>query len=544
MCGCELGPACYSYMAAIWRLASFALAMVIAAIALAMSVEGNLLLEQPYIQSVTKAVLDGLHQFWDYVGPGGKLHPAYFLEHKGHLVIEGLLIVVISFLTLQQSFKPKAKAEEALTEKEIETLCSEWQPEPLVPELAEDERLPDPPVIESAQGIKAVIGGKSVLNLSSANYHALADDEWVLNEAATVINKYGVGSCGPRAFYGTFDVHLKLEDDLAQFMGTEEAIVYSYDTATIASVIPAFASKKDTLVVDEFCSYSIQQGANLSRAKVHFFKHNDMEDLERVLRKVEEQDRRLRKPLTRRFIVVESVFANSGGLAPLDRIYELKERYRWRLIVEESHALGVLGATGRGGCEHFGLKPQQAEVVCGALSTSLGSVGGFCVGSREMCDHQRLSGSGYIFSASLPPFLAAAASAALSRLAAQQELPARLAANARALRMALAATPGLRVYGVDGDGSATSPLVHMHLEPPVESDVAGDALLTRIADIALKRHSVLVAVARYSRLERSRPPPSLKLYASSAMTQRHIAQVAKAVSEAAAEVLGSATLGQ
>lgn len=124
------------------------------------------------------------------------------------------------------------------------------------------------------------------------NFLGIAGNTEVRDACHKTINKYGVGSCGPRGFYGTIDVHLELEERIAKFMGTQEAILYSYDLATLSSVIPAFANKKDLIIADEGCSYAIQNGCHLSRAKTVYFKHNDVEDLKKILEKVKEDDRK------------------------------------------------------------------------------------------------------------------------------------------------------------------------------------------------------------------------------------------------------------
>ena len=142
----------------------------------------------------------------------------------------------------------------------------------------------------------------------------------------------GVGSCGPRGFYGTVDVHLELEDTLARFLRTEEAILYSYDAATVPSIIPAFANAKDIVVIDDGCAYAVRLGCLLSRAKVVSFRHNDMEDLERVLRGITEGERRKRKPLNRRFVVGEGGYHQTGDGGEVEAL-------EW-VVVEEDMVVG------------------------------------------------------------------------------------------------------------------------------------------------------------------------------------------------------------
>lgn len=505
----------------------------------------------------------GVQEAWAIIGPGGRLHPGWFLEHKGHLVVEGLLIVIIAVMLLQSRFSPKAtEDEEGLTEKEIDALCEEWQPAPLVPDIDEEDQRPDPPVITRLGAtFNVTVDGHPALNLTSADFLGLGNDPVVQARGRETVEKYGVGSCGPRGFYGTFDVHLDLEKALAAFMGQEEGIIYSYDISTIASVIPAFASRQDLLVLDDGVSYPIQQGAKLSRARVRYFRHNDMQHLEELLQQLEAEERAARAPLCRKMIVVEGVYANSGDVAPLQQLYRLKEAYKYRLCVEESFALGVLGETGRGACEAAGLQPGQVEVVVASMGTTLASVGGFCVGHHEVCDHQRLCGQGYCFSASLPPYLATAAHEALNILGTGRgkQLAAQVRQTAAALRQQLKGVPGLELprgqqrSGAAANGSAangsiesgssaeSSPLVHLQLTPALVSAAGSrkkaDALLQAIADRLLQKHGLLVAVPRYSNLDRTQPPASIKMYVHAGLSMEQVPTVAAAVRESAQHVL-------
>uniref|UniRef100_A0A383WDB8 serine C-palmitoyltransferase n=1 Tax=Tetradesmus obliquus TaxID=3088 RepID=A0A383WDB8_TETOB len=504
----------------------------------------------------------GAVEFWEIIGPGGRLHPGWFLEHKGHIVIEGLLMVIIVVMLLQSRFYPRTtEDEDALTDKEIDALCQEWEPQPLVPDISEEDYRPEPPLVQSREGscYEVLVNGQPALNLACADFLGLGNDADVQRRARETVERYGVGSCGPRGFYGTFDVHLELEKALAQFMGQEEAIIYSYDISTIASVIPAFASRQDILVLDEGVSYPIQQGAKLSRARVHWFKHNDMASLEALLQQIEEDERRERAPLCRKMIVVEGVYANSGDVAPLQQLYSLKEAYRYRLCVEESHAFGVMGERGRGACEAAGLEPGQVEVVVASMGTSLASVGGFCVGHHEVCDHQRLCGQGYCFSASLPPYLATAAAEALAILEGSrgQQLAAQVRRTAAALRQQLDGTPGLTFPGGSSSSSSSSsskdsssvesPVLHLQLTPALAaaagSRKAADMLLQGVADRLLTKHGLLLAVPRYSALDHVLLPPSLKLYVHAGLSADKVPKVVAAIREAAKHVLGPLVKG-
>ena len=328
---------------------------------------------------------------------------------------------------------------------------------------------------------------KPVLNLSSFDFLGLSRNPSVKQISREALDKYGCGSCGPRGFYGTIDKHLDVEKEISSFMGTQEAISYSDSASAIASAIPAFAKKGDLLIVDEACNEPIQTGLNLSRATVQTFKHNDMADLRQILQSISEDDQRLRRDTTqqRRFIVTEGLFRATGNICPLREILELKEKYCYRLIMDESLSFGSLGATGRGVTELFGVKVTDVEMILLAMDTSLASVGGVCVGSREIVDHQRLSGAGYCFSAAGPPFLSASASEALRLMIATPKLLQDLKTASGALTKALASLTGLlEIRGKSED----APVVHLVLSPRLLTVVPegqrGDAEYFLIMDIA------------------------------------------------------------
>uniref|UniRef100_A0A7R9V9J5 serine C-palmitoyltransferase n=1 Tax=Chlamydomonas euryale TaxID=1486919 RepID=A0A7R9V9J5_9CHLO len=487
---------------------------------------------------VLRTAVDAARQFWDIVGPGGKLHPQYFLENRGHLVVESLLLGIIVYLFLQQAFKPKPRGDDPLSDKEMDALVAEWRPEPLVPRMEEAER-PRERVVTAVHGHHAIVDGKRVLNLASANFLNFGGMPEPMEAARATVARYGVGSCGPRGFYGTIDVHLQLEAHLAEFMGCPICTIFSFDIATIASVIPACANRKDIIIMDERCNYAVQQGVLLSRASVHSFKHNDMEDLQRVLEKVEAKERADKKPLCRKLIIVEGIFATTGDIPPLDEVFAIKERYKYRLLVDESLSFGVLGPNGRGCCEQFGLTAGDVEVICASMSGTLGSIGGFCVGDPAVVEHQRLAGSGYVFSASLPPFLGTAADEALALLRDRGPmLLPRLRHICSTARAQLEKVPGILVSG-GPLSTGNSPVVHLTLAPAVAERVGHQAfaLISRMAERMFDCDGIMVSVPLYSCLEKMKTAPSLRIFLSAAMTDEEVSGLAAAVRAAAKEIL-------
>mmetsp|Transcript_33480 Transcript_33480/g.71368 ORF Transcript_33480/g.71368 Transcript_33480/m.71368 type:complete len:521 (+) Transcript_33480:215-1777(+) len=260
---------------------------------------------------------------------------------------------------------------------------------------------------------------ESALNFATLDYLSSTSNRILRSVARKALKHYGCGSCGPRGFYGTIDAHLEAEEAVSEFLGTEGAILYSDGASAATSTVAAFAKRGDLLIVDEGVSEALLVGVTLSRANVRYFRHNDVKDLRKVLEKVAAQDVTLKRKAIdqRRFLVVEGLYRNWGTLAPLNEIVKLKEEFCYRLILDDSHAIGVLGQNGKGSLEHAGLKPMvHAEILTYGLENALGSVGGMTVGSEEVVDHQRLSGAGYCFSASAPPFLSKVCLAGIRRL--------------------------------------------------------------------------------------------------------------------------------
>lgn len=351
-----------------------------------------------------------------------------------------------------------------------------WCPEPLAAPQ-------DPTSIAWSPEAGAADAAKMVL--SSYDFLGLKKEPRILEAAAKAIDDYGVGSCGPRGFYGTLDSHLLLEQRIAEFMGTEAAIVYSYGPNTISSVIPAFAKPNDIVICDEGCHYGIQTGCRLSRADVRYFKHNDIADLQRVLQQVEREDgiesTKLTPSTHRRFLVVEGLYTNSGDLAPIRELVALKNAHCFRLVLDDSMAFGVLGASGRGSTEHAGVPTSAIDILVASLETAASASGGFCTGSREVVDHQRLSGAGYCFSASMPPFLCVSGHEAVKLIAAEPNRRQDLFEATDACRRILSAVAGLTVSGAE-----MSPIMHVRWDgaTPESYDAVAAAMLPQGIAIA------------------------------------------------------------
>ncbi|XP_037425549.1 long chain base biosynthesis protein 1a-like [Triticum dicoccoides] len=444
----------------------------------------------------------------------------------GHLVVEGLLIAVIVFQLSRKSYKPPKKP---LSEKEVDELCDEWEPEPLCPPIKERSHI-DPPILESAAGPHTTIEGKEVVNFASANYLGLIGNEKIIDSSVGSLEKYGVGSCGPRGFYGTIDVHLDCEAKIANFLGTPDSILYSYGISTIFSVIPAFCKKGDIIVADEGVHWAVQNGLYLSRSTIVYFKHNDMASLASTLEKLTRGNKRTEK--IRRYIVVESIYQNSGQITPLDEIVKLKEKYLFRVILEESHSFGVLGKSGRGLAEHYGVPIDKIDIITAGMGNALATDGGFCTGSARVVDHQRLSSAGYVFSASLPPYLASAAVSAVNYLEENPSVLANLRSNVALLHTGLSDTPGLEI-----SSHALSPIVFLKLKKSTGSLATDLDLLETIAEQVLKEDSVFIVASKRSTLDRCKLPVGIRLFVSAGHTESDISKVCSSLKRISSSVL-------
>lgn len=214
-----------------------------------------------------------------------------------------------------------------LTEEEIDGLVEDWTPEPMTATLTELEQqeLEKRPVIVGPTGPKSKLtNGKTVTNLASYNFYNFIANETVKEKAIETLRLYGVGPCGPPGFYGTQDVHIKTEAEVAAFLGVPQCIIYAQAFSTISSVIPAFAKRGDVIVADEACNFAIRKGLQISRSIIRWYKHNDMEDLERVLASVAREQ--ARKRVTRRFIVTEGLFDSLGDISDLPCLVSICSR--------------------------------------------------------------------------------------------------------------------------------------------------------------------------------------------------------------------------
>lgn len=437
------------------------------------------------------------------------------------------LVGIVLFVVFKK-FGRRGKALKKYTPEQEAEIIAKWKPLPLRTQLTSSQlRNEKELIITKSSTTRVTLNGvDDIIHAGRANYLGMSGNAEVNKIAEETMRTYGVGSCGPRGFYGTIDVHLDLEKKISTFMNTDDAILYSSGFATVSSAIPAFSKRGDLIICDESVSYPISAGIILSRSNVRYFKHNDVKDLERIL---QETMPKSKKELVRKFVVIEALYYNYGDIAPLKEIMALKNKYFFRIIMDETHSIGVLGKTGRGLCEHTGVKQKDIDILTGSLSYAFGGAGGYCVGSRHVVYHQRLNGAGYCFSASMPPYLTVSAHKAMEMLERDHEkLLPTLRKKIATLHSGLKQIPGLKV-----EGDLLSPVIHVRLAKSLGTRDDDEDILEAIVDYAIKRHKVFLTRAKYVDTERNTPPPSIRVCVNAAFDESELLAIISAIRDGA-----------
>ncbi|KAJ9148567.1 Aminotransferase class I and II [Pleurostoma richardsiae] len=458
------------------------------------------------------------------------------------------LVLVIFFIRylLSPSYSTDKQNFVNLREDEIDELVDEWVPEPLVPpqsaiEEVESERLP---VIVGPTGPKSKLSsGRTVTNLASYNFYNLNANEQIKEKAIQTLRTYGVGPCGPPQFYGTQDVHMKTEADIASYLGTESCIIYAQAFSTISSVIPAFCKRGDIIVADKAVNYSIRKGLEISRSSIKWYEHGDLDALENVMRSVVQEQ--AKKKLTRRFIVTEGLFETTGRSVDLPRLIELKEKYKFRIILDETWSFGVLGRTGRGLTEAQNVDPSQVDMIVGSMAGPLCAGGGFCAGPKDVVEHQRITAASYTFSAALPAMLAVTASETLNLLQSNPEILLQCRENIRALRAQL----DPRSDWVSCTSAPENPVILLVIKPDVIKArrlglEAQERLLQECVDEALA-NGVLITRLKTQPISNSIGPkdggwqvqPALKVCVTSGLSRKDMEKAGVIIRHAITKVM-------
>ena len=320
-------------------------------------------------------------------------------------------------------------------------------------ELIERGVYPYGHALESRQDTEVIMEGKRRIMLGSNNYLGLTTNPEIVEAGIKAFEEYGSGCSGSRFLNGTLEMHLELEAELARFLHKEMVITFSTGFQSNLGIISAIVGPHDYVICDRENHASIYDGCKLSYGKMLRFRHADMDDLEAKLKTVPETAGAL--------IVTDGVFSMGGDIAKLPEICDLAKKYGARVMVDDAHALGILGKGGRGSASHFGLE-DQVDIYMGTFSKSLASLGGYIAGDARVIDFIRTNSRPYIFAASVPPAQIAVATAALEHLMAHPELPGQLLDIARYMRDKLLAA-GIKIIMSD------TPIIPIYTYEPIKT---------------------------------------------------------------------------
>jgi 8-amino-7-oxononanoate synthase len=315
---------------------------------------------------------------------------------------------------------------------------------------------------EIVSATEGVVNGHPVILAGTNNYLGLSYDPRCIASAKDAADKWGTGTTGSRMANGTFAGHIALEQELASFYNVNNAIVFTTGFAATQGMCATLAGPGDVILLDADSHASIYAGVKLSDAEIIRFKHNDVADLEKRLRRLGERT-------ANTLIVTEGIYSMLGDVAPLREIAALKREYGGYLLVDEAHSMGVMGATGRGACEAAGVE-DDVDFFVGTFSKSLGAIGGYCASRHDILEAVRFSIRAYIFTASATPSVIASVRTALQILRDEPQLRERLWANAHRLYQGLSGL-GLKT------GPTVSPVVAVVLDDPQYALHSWQALL-------------------------------------------------------------------
>jgi len=297
-------------------------------------------------------------------------------------------------------------------------------------------------VVESAQEPEVMCDGRPMIMVSSNNYLGLTNHPKVKEAAIEAVRRYGTGCAGSMFLNGTLSIHKELEAKLASFLNKEQAIVFPTGFQANLGAISALVGKNDLIVIDKMNHASIFDGCRLSFGQIRKFKHNDMQDLERILQMKGSRDA---------LVVVDGIFSMEGDIIDLPGMVEVCKKYGAGIMLDDAHSIGVLGENGRGTGEHFGLE-KDVDLVMGTYSKSLATIGGCLAGDADIMDYLKHHARSLIFSASLPPAPVAAALTAIEIIESEPERRDKLWENARYL------SEGYKNLGFD-TGASVTPII-------------------------------------------------------------------------------------
>lgn len=349
--------------------------------------------------------------------------------------------------------------------------------------------------LQSRQDVEVVMEGKRRIMLGSNNYLGLTTNPEVVEAGIKALEKYGTGCSGSRFLNGTLEMHLELERELADFLGKPKALIFSTGFQSNLGIISAIAGKNDYMICDRENHASIYDGCKLSYGKMLRYSHSDMEHLEKLLQSVPDECGKI--------IITDGVFSMGGDIAKLPEIVTLAHKYGARVMVDDAHALGILGETGKGTADYFGLT-NEVDIIMGTFSKSLASMGGYMAADEKIVEYVKHTSRPFIFCASIPPSNCATALAALRVLRKQPELVKKLSnlsshmrknLTDKGIKIRMSSTPIIPIYTYDADKTfiITKKLYDngVYVNPVVPPATAAGECLLRTSYMASHTHALL-----------------------------------------------------
>ena len=327
-------------------------------------------------------------------------------------------------------------------------------------------------VLEDEQAPECTFDGKKVINLASNNYLGLTTHPKLREAALEATKKYGVGSGAVRTITGTMKIHMELEERIARFKNVEACVVFQSGFTANAGTVSAVLGKEDFIISDQLNHASIIDGARLSRAKILVFNHKDIAHAEQQLESVKNEP-------GKKLLITDGVFSMDGDVGPLPQLCDLAEKYCAIMMVDDAHASGVLGRSGRGTVDHFDVHG-RVDIQVGTLSKAIGALGGYVCGTRDLIDFLYHRARPFLFSTSHPPSVAATCIAAFDVLEQEPERIEKLWENTRYWKKEL----GLLGFNIGGKTTPQS-------ETPITPIIIGDGRLTMDFSRELFKEGVL-----------------------------------------------------
>ncbi|MCA9743987.1 MAG: pyridoxal phosphate-dependent aminotransferase family protein [Deferribacteres bacterium] len=303
--------------------------------------------------------------------------------------------------------------------------------------------------IQSGAGAEVMVDGRKMIMIGSNNYLGLTQHPKVLEASTEALKKYGSGCTGSRFLNGTLDIHTKLEEKLANFMKTEAALCFSTGFQTNLGTVSTIVGKSDTIYADRGNHASLVDGSRLAIGKTLKYRHNDMQDLERLLNSDNGKN-------GGKLIATDGVFSMEGDVVDLPAVMNIAKKHNARVMVDDAHSIGVLGKNGRGTAEHYNIPQSEVDLVMGTFSKSFASLGGFIAGKEYVVDYIKHHSRPFIFSASMPPSAVAAVIASVDIIENEPEHLAKLWANTNKMKK------GFDEMGLNTGASAT-PIIPIHI---------------------------------------------------------------------------------